>query len=126
MNNFMKSRNVFPFAFNPENPMSRQLISNSEHELTILFDMTSGEVPEASAIAIQFGEELPKITSIKFSDTDLVLSVELKTAAGKYFETIPRNNTVDLPDMLAQTTELCIVCWRSVNKGKKSTVTITY
>ncbi len=120
---------VFAFAFGPENPYSRKVLSKSESELEINFDMTSEPAPECAGVAILFDTKNAAPESIKFKfefDTPFKLFLELKSGEDKfkYSEAPILNGEVLEVRTIPDTTEIVVVCWNSINVGKKGDVKI--
>lgn len=144
-NNFLNAENVFPFAYGPENPFSRQVKYNAKDKLAIDFNMSIEPVPECAAVAVIFDEEHPAPKHVKFhisqevendNEQGLTISIEFKDSMKcKYSEKLLNFSKINYAEdgtatiycvedfnIREDTSEICIICWGSVNKGKKGEI----
>lgn len=129
---FLNSTTIFPFAFNPENVDSREVVFEDRETLTVNFDMTVEEAPECAAVAAIY--DTPKhFNELKFNfhqeGEPLNITVELKTLCNgnliKFREqNVSSNGCAEFFNIEKDIKEIVFCCWRANNKGKKGNIRI--
>lgn len=132
MENFLGCDIVFPFSYGPMNSSAVEVQSINESEVIIKYDMGMEEnnCPECAGVAFIFDEL--KHRNLKFSfenssDADnLYLLLELKDTKKRVYKNfcISCLDVLELQDIRDDTSEICIVCFKDKNLGKRGEITI--
>lgn len=122
---------MFPFAYGPENPFSRQVLEDSENSFTMLFDMATETVPECAGISLVGGNfhEQIHFTLTRGSGDLAFVMLELKDKNKIKYAEHPidlREGAVTLDiGIRGETSEITFCCFSANNKGKQGKLQVT-
>lgn len=121
MENFLNAV-VFPFAFDPENSLSRNAKWLNEKTLKISFDMTIENAPKCAGIALLLDiNSIPSKVIFKAKQNFLfpphiMMVLKKGTKKVQYFENEVSFSSSNVIYLKKFTSEISFNCWNSINE----------